>query len=1123
MRRHIRLLTTILSMTFAAGPAWAATARVALVRSNDDARVGQIAALAEAEIAQRGDVQLLERQQIDRILREQQLSLSGLMDADHAIKAGRVLSADVIASLEGGKGSSALGLVIFDASAGVRLSDETVAASEDAACAEAIARGVGAALEKRRHVDTIRTVCLLAVRNADLPRGMDGFCDAVGRLLERNLVRSEGVALLERSRLEQVTRERALSDDARNRQLIASLIVINLDVARHDDGLAATALLSDASGKSIGKVTAAASSADAPMLAASLAASLARDANLPRTADRLDPAAEAARFGAEAAFRIERADFLRAIPPVEAAHALDPANLRYHAMLAQALIDSAKMIDYGRPPGLGAGVIVMPPPEQAPPIANRGAQTLVDVGAHYDAADVATRASVDGMLEDATEELCDYINWAFVPRRRTTPLQQPVEFSQARTALRQYLLRADARRLAAVKDARSFEAYSARLVQLLSDAQWICAQNSGEWTADFAALVDRWLALRDRYPDDHAAPVTDVLQAISIDWALERHRGARLLDEETRLLRWDLTAADCERLDGVARGLGRRSDEITKRYGALASLTVSVARAQTSPDDMKRLVEAYLAETKRRVASPELKDQPDARRLAYHLAYLADALLAKTQYADQCSHALLDFMLARHEFYRPFLVGIWRYRPIRDAAERAAAIDRERRIVAAIDAPGFVNLSTESTEGLRANRLKTIAILERGDGVPADYLATTQPWPGKRTLIDVYDSLDGLQWVLSPVLHDRTVYAAGVDRAGENGPATLRLISVPLDGRPFRAGRRLPVTLSLGKIDPRKNISIRLDAVKGACVFEGLYCVATERQGLYLFPLDGAPPSLLNERAGLPTPAARSIAGLDGVLYAGMGFERKEGYLVAYDLRTKQVNVLAASGRKEQRSPFDDGTPFEIRGLVADPPRHRLLVVLYRPETGTTQSGVWEFAPTAPEDRRWRQLVPMRPPSPAPPTHSPLDFISTGNPIRYVGGVDGTRFPIATTAGIYAVDMAKDRVERIYYGTRRDFGPRAFDNLTRYPLETDAGEDALLHRKSFDSFVVIDGRGVWDSGNFTTWGWTDLQTGRRQVFGTPRDGGGQFVVEFIRPLDNGRVVVGDQFGLWILTIPHSPQ
>ncbi|MHC4168419.1 MAG: CsgG/HfaB family protein, partial [Planctomycetota bacterium] len=59
-----------------------------------DLHKSPLISLIEAELSQRDGVILLERAQIDKILREQELSAAGLLDRSSAIKVGRLLRAD---------------------------------------------------------------------------------------------------------------------------------------------------------------------------------------------------------------------------------------------------------------------------------------------------------------------------------------------------------------------------------------------------------------------------------------------------------------------------------------------------------------------------------------------------------------------------------------------------------------------------------------------------------------------------------------------------------------------------------------------------------------------------------------------------------------------------------------------------------------------------------------------------------------------------------------------------------------------------------------------------------------------------------------------------------------------
>jgi hypothetical protein len=72
----------------------------------------------------------------------------------------------------------------------------------------------------------------------------------------------------------------------------------------------------------------------------------------------------------------------------------------------------------------------------------------------------------------------------------------------------------------------------------------------------------------------------------------------------------------------------------------------------------------------------------------------------------------------------------------------------------------------------------------------------------------------------------------------------------------------------------------------------------------------------------------------------------KNGYFVAFDPAAERCTVLASSQRKEKRTPFDDGPAFSIPYLVADPPRDRVLFLLYQglPATANKTDGLWEYS-----------------------------------------------------------------------------------------------------------------------------------------------------------------------------------
>ena len=290
-------------------------------------------------------------------------------------------------------GSTSLGLVVFDAKTGVRYADMALTASNTVSAASATAESVRAAVAKsRRSPEDLHTVGLLLVRNADMPRQFDGLCDAVGLLLERELTASPGIAVLERRRLEQVTKERSVAPDAEGNRLLTSLRMIELDISRDGDGLRGTLALAGADGARSEAITASIPTRDAASLAHLLADKTERFLKAP--SDILPPnrAAEAARFHREYLQLRVQSDYTAAVRSLDAALALDPEQTKWQEEMAQ-LLPSAAIESSG---DLATCLA----------LAQRGADLMLNL-ARKAAQDFKPGEPIPGVLQDANHYTLD--------------------------------------------------------------------------------------------------------------------------------------------------------------------------------------------------------------------------------------------------------------------------------------------------------------------------------------------------------------------------------------------------------------------------------------------------------------------------------------------------------------------------------------------------------------------------------------------------------------------------------------------------------------------------------------------------------------------------------------------
>ena len=312
-------------------PLQAAT-RVALVGSGGRETAGDCLALAEVELSGGSDIALVERREISRLLAEGELSLNGMVDAATAIRAGKLLGADVLAVVETDPQSSlALGILAFETASGMHLCDRALAEDNPEKAGRQIAEAVRLAVRKRAlGLGAQRTFCLVSVRNADLPLSANPLCDGVGRLVERALTNSPDIVVLERKRFELIKQEAALGQlrqQTSETKLLAAVLTGEIEI-RHGDGeeIVASATITTAEGKQLDTVRAKADYQDPLLLAEGLGPQLAAAMKAAPAARMTNRRQEAGRFAREALFCRRQRQLDQAMTSLEAALAVDPQS-----------------------------------------------------------------------------------------------------------------------------------------------------------------------------------------------------------------------------------------------------------------------------------------------------------------------------------------------------------------------------------------------------------------------------------------------------------------------------------------------------------------------------------------------------------------------------------------------------------------------------------------------------------------------------------------------------------------------------------------------------------------------------------------------------------------------------
>ena len=991
MKSRRLLLLAMICAAAAIGNADAAT-RLALVGGEGNGGIENVLDIATALLGKDADLQLLDRAEVGRVLREHELSLAGLVDAVHAVKTGQLLQADLFAVLEGSltnetAGATSLGLVVFDAKTGSRYADSALLASNTASAAAATAEAVRAAAAKyHRKPEDLHTLGLLTVRNADLPRQFDGLCDTVGLLLERELTASPGIAVLERRRLEQVTRERSVAPDAQENRLLSSLRMIELDIGQDGAGLRGALALVGADGARTKAVSASVPARDAAALAHLLADKTERFLNAP--SDRLPPnrAAEAARFHREYLLLLQHRDYVAAVHPLDAAIALAPEQTSWQPEMALLLpLAAIELIDPGgqnwqrslpAQPSLG---------DRASGLAlgQRCADLLLDLSRE------AVSSARPG--EPLPEVLKANYRSGFCNLLQRMADVRPGDFSSAgdiaalagkERTLRMEVIEPFLRNQSV--DKASFAAYSSALYHLFDSGLEVTSLPSEQRTQDDVLALSHWVELSHKLnPPDGSGAYAPVEIIVNLGFFVG-HRGSQV--------------------EALRQTLEQDQDPVIRLYARAARLFV-----RTNVPAGERLAGPTAFRGLKPVVTNTLESERDFRLYAQDLlthgeaakpgplrehvwrAIMSDlwALLNGDGYATEHLEAC-RFAFAQGDIQLVLFQN----------ARRAFEIPRYHELTGELElVNGMLKLILEKPEAYPTNNtgqyyargavIKDLQqtrdrlageLAERGGRTA---LATNappfSPWKQKVCLLDMATPINGYAWMYKPVVKDGQVFALALGFHEWGLPEdSLQLVRVPLEGGAPSFLGHAPITVTEWVNRPyvlRRGPQSRLkdetpttfDVGRAACAGAGCYFAAT-CSGMYIFPTNGGQVLHLGATNGLPSDDTHTLAFLDGKLYIGAGEIRRDGYLASYDPDSGKVAILASSRRSERVSPFDDQPPFYILSLVSDQIRHRLLMAVSTVITPngripdiTPSMGIWSYQPSSSE---YKRLAPLLIPTP---------------------------------------------------------------------------------------------------------------------------------------------------------------
>ncbi len=801
----------------------------------------------------------------------------------------------------------------------------------------------------------MKPLCLLGVRNADLPRELDSLCESVGLLLERRLLGSPSVVVLERKRLDHLNREKSLPGEGSQKELLASLYLLELEVSRATEGagLRAHAFVTDGKGKKLADVTAQTDKMDAAKLVEPLLQEILRGLRAAPAREAGDRLRESNRFLREAQLLWSHKLWREGLQAMECVHALDPANRSNAALLAEYLLHYAVVrVD---PRGVNALTwaspkthkIAVDPPTltTALKLAQRGIEMqnteLLQLGSRnrrdlsaFRIRHMGTRRALRSFLNKLlyVETKSSESREALASFRAAAERAILEECNAWAEGVTEHPGQGDIILPKGPVPDSFFSQYCHTFRESIEFLKW----NATEGSAFARALAQagrQWVKAADRQG-------LETFQVWHLNWFLED-----LIRNATNSFgaQWTLQADDVAPMREVFEAMRKHRHPVIALYGQCGSLLVGLKTKQMAPEDCREQFEKM----KRQAWEVDRGPSRRAGRGSLPGGLLQGARLRpgqpgfRTRSSDQAaeSFALCDFMLGRKEVVVEIVSHALALKGATPEQERKRQelIDRALALVEQPECRVLSGLKQQLKDNLLPLREKQLA----GGASSGDVR-----WEEARKIFDIAEWKE-VQALQAPIVVGEHVYVVGCGVREQQGFLQLARIKLA-DGSAKVLGKTDVTLKSYGPGRIPWGLFVNPPFVRGIVVGEDTVYVGTRNDGIYAFGPSGTV-RRLDEKQGFPSTAVEGLAFLNGKLYAALG----GGYLVAYEPKGERVAVLASSRRKEKRTPFDDlPAGFTVSYLVADLQRDRLLMALYeKPLPATNRpgearepvSGLWEL------------------------------------------------------------------------------------------------------------------------------------------------------------------------------------
>jgi len=884
-----------------------AATRVALVGE------GPMAALVDlviANVTDLAEVEWLEREAIRQVLAEQKLSRAGWIDAGQAVTLGKILSADLVARIESpARGHDRPGLVVFDGRTGIRYVDDVLPAGPrwDAAV-PVIAQHLRTAILKRgQGANPGKTIAILGVRNADLPRSHDGIAEALGLLIERQLIRSPDLAVLERRRLELLNRERELAP-GQAAPVLATVTLLELELARDGDrGLRAMAHFRGLPGVPEWTVDARDEEGDVAKLAQRVAAAIAAQSGAAPGTVLPDRRSESTRFSRECEHHLSHLQMSDAVRTAEAAWALNPQDPAIADQLSMTLLRNAVFLfspsEATVTKGGDTGWVDTPvSPESLQELLTQAERSL-------ELRDSAAASHPNFAFSQRLCLLCDRLR-GYATSANISSGQRQELHAFLQTCLRRSLAAHASAAARAATNPDRLDGYTTSLSEHLAVIV-SAARDSDEYTRSLVQVVSLWNATTQLWtPQSNRTDGADAFLILMRAFVVPPV-WPRAVDPVVYV----------RQMEPVFQQLEHHPRPVVRLFGIIGRIRAAVLlKIQPEQSCYADFVKQFRPLAESCLRSPEPWHPERTRYAAYEAWRIAiDTMPGATaaRFRREEVDALCDVMLQRGDVSYKILQLAF------ENLDRPAAYRRSQQAFAVLESDRYPGPEPERVRIRSFLQTTQQRLLKEQPDLATS--AESPPWTRATKLYDMRD-FPGLSDLLAgQFLEDDLCLVFLQFQQDEPG---LRLAWLR-PGQPLELKSWVPLGLRQEDVAPHR----RPELIKGLDWDRESLVVGTAGAGIVVFSRTGES-RRLGTHNGLPSDQIQSVALLDGVIYAGS----PEGYLLAHTIQTSQTELLASSRRRQARSPWDDGLRFSVPMLVADRTRNRIVFL-----AGTT---LWEWHPT---------------------------------------------------------------------------------------------------------------------------------------------------------------------------------